>query len=140
VNSANRQGKGSMYSARRSSSTDVWRFDLLEAVTDPPGQLGPRSPSPSLPREWEPGPRHFVEQLSARPLEWVGARLSDLDALLEQAGMAAADVGTGDAQALRQAVPEIMDVLGRLLDRVKTGQLALAPGDEELASARIGWL
>lgn len=54
--------------------------------------------------------------------------------------MAAAAVGTDDAEALRQAVPEIMDALGRLLDRVKAGQLALAPGDEELTSARIGWL
>jgi hypothetical protein len=90
--------------------------------------------------EWEPGPRYYVEQLSARPLEWVGARLSDLDALLEQAGMAPADVGIGDAEALRQAVPEIMDVLGRLLDRVNAGQPALASDDEELAGARIGWL
>ena len=50
------------------------------------------------------GPRYFVKQLSARPIEWVGARLSNLEALLEQAGMAAADVGNGDAEALRQAV------------------------------------
>jgi hypothetical protein len=70
----------------------------------------------------------------------VGARLSDLDALLEQAGMAAVDVGTGDAEALRQAVPEILDALGRLLDRVKAGQLASVSSDEESGSARIGWL
>ncbi|HEV7451363.1 MAG TPA: hypothetical protein VGO16_08240 [Pseudonocardiaceae bacterium] len=54
--------------------------------------------------------------------------------------MAPADVGIGDAEALRQAVPEIMDVLGRLLDRVNAGQPALASDDEELAGARIGWL
>jgi hypothetical protein len=36
--------------------------------------------------------------------------------------------------------PEIVDVLGRLLDRVRIGQLALSPRDEGLASARIGWL
>jgi hypothetical protein len=78
--------------------------------------------------------------LAARPLDWVGAGLSDLDTLLDRAGMAAADVGTGDAEALRQAVPEIMDALARLLERGKAGQLALAPGDEELTSARIGWL
>jgi hypothetical protein len=70
----------------------------------------------------------------------VGARLSDLDALLEQPGISAVDVGTDDAAALRQTVPEIIDVLERLLDRVKVGQLALASGGEELAGARIDWL
>ena len=65
-------------------------------------------------------------------------RLCDLDILLEQAGIAAADLGAGDSQALRQAVPEITELLGRLLDRVKTGHSALPPADEKLASARIG--
>jgi hypothetical protein len=54
--------------------------------------------------------------------------------------MATVDVGIGDAELLRQAVPEVMDALARLLDRVRAGQLALAPGDEEQTSARIGWL
>ncbi len=134
------QLKGSIYSARPIViDQPVWRVDLLESVAGLPGSLDRAHHHPAF-QEWEPGPRYFVEQLSARPLEWVGAHLSDLDALLEQAGMAAADVGTGDAEALRQAVPEIQDVLGRLLDRVKAGQLALASDDEELASARIGWL
>jgi hypothetical protein len=69
-----------------------------------------------------------------------GAALDGPAAAPDRAGMAAAEVGTGDAEALRQAIPEIMDALARLLDRVKAGQLALAPGDEELTSARIGWL
>ncbi|MDQ2881753.1 MAG: hypothetical protein M3Y48_11150 [Actinomycetota bacterium] len=132
--------KGSIYSARPIVvDRPVWRVDLLEAVAGPPGSLDRAHHHPVF-RGWEPGARSFVEGLSARPLDWVGARLSDLDALLEQTGMAAADVGTGDAEALRQTVPEIMDALERLLDRVKAGQLALASGDEELASARIGWL
>jgi hypothetical protein len=54
--------------------------------------------------------------------------------------MAAVDVGTGDTEALRQAVPEILDALEKLLDRVKAGQLASVSSDEESASARIGWL
>ncbi len=132
--------KGSIYSARPIVvDRPVWRVDLLEAVAGPPGSLDRAHHHPAF-RGWEPGPRYFVEELSTRPLEWVGARLSDLDALFEQAGMAAIDVGAGDAEALRQAVPEIIDALGRLLDRVKAGQLTRAPGDEELASARIGWL
>jgi hypothetical protein len=132
--------KGSIYSARPIMVVrPVWRVDLFEAVTSPPGSLDRAHHHPAC-SGWEPGPRYFVDGLSVQPLEWVAAGLSDLDALLEHAGMAADDVGAGDAEALRQAVPEIADVLGRLLDRVKTGQLALPPGDGELASARIGWL
>lgn len=132
--------KGSIYSARPIVvDWPVWRVDLLEAAAGPAGSLDRAHHHPGF-RGWEPGPRYFVEGLSTRPLEWVGARLSDLGALLEQAGMAAADVGTDDAEALRQAVPEIIDALGRLLDRVKAGQLALASGGEELSGARIGWL
>jgi hypothetical protein len=132
--------RGSIYSARPIMvDRPVWRVDLLETVAGLPGSLDRAHHHPAF-LGWEPGQRYFVEGLSARPLDWVGARLSDLDALLEQAGLAAADVGTGDAESLRQAVPEIIDVLGRLLDRVKAGQLALALGDEDLASARVGWL
>jgi hypothetical protein len=132
--------KGSIYSARPIVvDRPVWRVDLLEAVASPLGSLDRAHHHPAF-RGWEPGPRCFVEGLATRPLDWVGARLSDLDALLEQAEMAPVDVGTGDGEALRQAVPEIIDALGRLLDRVKAGQLARAPGDEQSASARIGWL
>lgn len=132
--------KGSIYSARPIViDRPVWRVDLLEAATGSPGSLDRAHHHPAF-SGWEPGPRSFVDGLSTQPLEWVAARLSDLGALLEQAGMAAADVGAGDAEALRQAVPEIVDMLERLLDWVKAGQLALPPGDEELTSARIGWL
>lgn len=80
----------------------------------------------------------LVDGLSAQPLPWVAAQLSDLDALLEQAGVAVSEAGAGDAEALRMAVPEITDVLKRLLNRIKTGELALAPSTEELSSARSG--
>ncbi len=132
--------RGSIYSARPIVvDQPVWRVDLLEAVASLPGSLDRAHHHPAF-RGWEPGPRHFVDGLSAQPLDWVATRLSDLDALLDQAGMAAADVGPGDAEALRQAVPEIVDALGRLLDRMKERQLAVPSGNEELTSVRIGWL
>lgn len=132
--------KGSIYSARPIVvDRPIWRVDLLEAAAGTPGSLD-RAHHHSRVSGWEPGPRHFVDGLSAQPLDWVAARLSDLDALLEQAGVSVAEVGAGDAQALRQAVPEITDVLGRLLDRVKSGELAVPPSDENLSSIRSGWL
>lgn len=131
---------GSIYSARPIVvDRPVWRVDLLEAVTSLPGSLDRAHHHPAF-QGWEPGPRHFVDALEEAPLAWVAAQLSDLDALLHRSGMAATDVGAGDAEALRQAVPEIVTALQRLLDRVRVEQLALAPGEQELDSARIGWL
>jgi hypothetical protein len=133
--------KGSIYRAARPIVVDrpIWRVDLVETVTGPLGSLDRAHHHPAF-QGWEPGPRYYVDGLSAQPLQWVTARLSDLNALLKQAGMSAADVDAGDAEALRLAAPEIADMLGRLLDRVKAGHLALPPGDMGLASARIGWL
>jgi hypothetical protein len=132
--------KGSIYSARPIViDRPVWRVDLLEAVAGTPGSLDRAHHHPVF-SGWDPGPRQFVDGLSAQPLAWVAAQLSDLDALLKQAGVAVSEVGAADAEALRQAVPEITDVLKRLLDRIKAGELALAPSNEELSSARSGWL
>jgi len=132
--------RGSIYSARPIMiDRPVWRVDLLEAVAGTPGSLDRAHHHPRF-SGWEPGARHFVDGLSAQPLNWVAAQLSDLEALLDQAGVAATEVGADDATALRQAVPEITDVLGRLLDRIKNRELALAPSDETLSSARSGWL
>jgi hypothetical protein len=132
--------KGSIYSARPIViDRPVWRVDLLESVAGTPGSLDRAHHHPVF-SGWDPGPRQFVDGLSAQPLPWVAAQLSDLDALLEQAGVAVSEVGTGDAEALRLAVPEITNVLKRLLNRIKTGELALAPSTEELSSARSGWL
>lgn len=132
--------KGSIYSARPIVVDQlVWRVDLLESVAGPPGSLDRAHHHPSC-RGWEPGDRFFVDGLSDRPLEWVTKRLSDLGILLEQAGLTAGEVGPGDAEALRQAVPEIVDVLARLLERVKAGQVQAPSGGETQANARIGWL
>lgn len=132
--------KGSIYSARPITvDRPVWRVDLLEAVASTPGSLDRAHHHPRF-SGWDPGPRQFVDALSAQPLDWVATRLSDLDALLAQAGVPVAEVGARDAMELRQAVPEIIDVLRRLLDRVKTGELPSAPPDQDLPSIRSGWL
>ena len=132
--------QGSIYSARPIVvDRPIWRVDLLESVTGPPGSLNRAHHHPVF-TGWDPGPRSFVAELSAQPVDWVCAQLSDLDVLLKQAGVGASEVAEGDAEALRQAVPEIGDALRRLLDRVNAGQLATAPADPELVSARFGWL
>jgi len=131
---------GSIYSAVPISvDRPVWRADLLERVDGPAGSFDRTHHHPAF-RGWEPGGRHFVPELSAAPVEWVGQRLSDLDGLLTEAGVAPDEVHPTDAAALRGAVPEITDALTRLLSKVHAGELAQAPEGDALTSVRAGWL
>jgi hypothetical protein len=81
-----------------------------------------------------------VAELSAAPLDWLAAELADLDGVLARGGVAPGTAGPSDAAALRDAVPEILDVTRRLLARVAAGELGRPDDDRELVSARIGWL
>jgi hypothetical protein len=134
---------GSIYSSRPIAVTKpIWRADLLETVDGPPGTFNRTHYHPAL-QDWEPGRRVFDRDLSAHPVEWVGARLAGLETLLADAGVEADPAYTADAEALRGCVGEIMDTLRRLLARVQRGELAQPPnqpGEPEPASARTGWL
>ena len=132
--------RGSSYSARPIEvGRPVWRADLLEAVDGPPGSLDRAHHHPAF-RGWEPGRRVFDAGLTASPVPWVGEQLADLEGLLDRAGIPADDATADDARALRGCLPEILDTVGRLLERVRRGELAAAPGGEPAASARVGWL
>jgi hypothetical protein len=132
--------KGSIYSAQPIEvGRPVWRADLLEAVDGPPGSLNRAHHHPAF-RGWEPGRRVFDPGLTASPVQWVREQLSDLEGLLERAGVPADEATAADAAALRECLPEIADAVGRLLDRVHRGELATAPGGASAASARVGWL
>ena len=131
---------GSIYSARPIEvGRPVWRADLLEAVDGPPGSLNRAHHHPAF-RGWEPGSRQFDAGLTARPVPWVGEQLADLEGLLERAGVPADEATAADAKALRGCLPEIMDTVGRLLERVRDGDLAASPDGESAAAARVGWL
>src|SRR5689334_14373317 len=83
--------RGSIYSARPIAiERPVWRADLLESV-DRPGSLDRAHHHPRF-RGWEPGTRHFVDELSADPIAWVGTRLADPAPLLEEAGIEPGEV------------------------------------------------
>jgi hypothetical protein len=134
--------RGSIYSAQPIEvSQPVWRADLLETVNGPPGSLNRAHHHPRF-RGWEPGQRNFDADLVADPVQWVGDQLADLDGLLERAGIPGDEVTAADAKAVRDSVPEIMDVVRRLLQKVKDGELGLPPGDgvEEPESVRASWL
>ena len=132
--------QGGIYSAQPIAvERPLWRVDLLESVDSPPGSLDRAHHHPAF-DGWEPGPRHFVPELSASPVEWLAAQLADPEAVLERAGVAAGEVSAGDVSAVREGAAEIVDAVGRLLARVQAGELGRPDDDRELVSARIGWL
>ncbi len=131
--------RGSIYSARPITvDRAIWRADLLESV-DRPGTLDRAHHHPRC-RGWEPGKRQFVKEMTADPVAFVGQYLSDVDGLLEAAGLTRDDIAATDADELRAAVPDILDAVRRLLDRVRAGELARPPGDDAVDSARVSWL
>jgi hypothetical protein len=132
--------RGSIYSAQPISlAKAVWRVDLLESVDGRPGSFDRTHHHPAF-HDWEPGQRVFVRELSARPLDWLGARLANLEEVLDEAGVARDEVTAADAASLRACVPEILDATRRLLDKVRAGALGRQPSGEPLTSARAGWL
>ncbi len=132
--------QGSIYSAQPIAiDAPIWRADLLESVSAS-GSFDRTHHHPRF-RQWEPGRRHFVEELSADPLGWVGDRLRDLPALLAEAQVDADRVDPRDEALLRDAVPEILDAVERLLAKVRAGDAGQPPADGVLdESARVGWL
>lgn len=136
---------GSIYAATPITvDRPVWRADLLQAVGGRPFDRAHHHPAFTA---WEPSERVFVRELSADPLRWLGARLADLDGLLADGQVPATTAGPGDAAELRRAAPEIVDATGRLLDRVRAGELGGPPHPDQPVAvdgrqvlARSGWL
>ena len=133
--------RGSIYSAQPIHvEQPIWRADLLESV-ERPGSLDRAHHHPRF-RGWEPGRRHFVPELTADPVGWVGRRLEDLDTLLDEAGVDRDAAGPTDAADLRAAAPDIVAAVERLLDGIREGRLARRPDDAAPPPAlvRAGWL
>ena len=134
------EAEGSIYASRPIEvGRPVWRADFLESVDGPPASYDRTHHHPRF-RGWEPGRRTFEEDMTTDPLGYLTTRLSDLDGLLEGAGISVDEVSEGDARQLKAAAPEIVAVVGRLLDAVHAGELAAPPAGGTPVSARDGWL
>jgi hypothetical protein len=118
---------GSIYSAQPITiGTPIWRADLLETVTGPSASWDRTHHHPHF-RGWEPGRRNFDRNILPDPVAWVGERLGDLDGLVAGSDVDPSALAPSDTDALRQAVPEILDVVRRLLARVRAGEAVVAP-------------
>lgn len=131
---------GSIYAAQPIViDRPVWRADLFETVDGPVGSQDRTHHHPRF-RGWEPGRRQYDEGLTADPVAWLAARLSDLTGLLEGAELDRDLVGPDDARQLAESAPQIAAEVGELLARVRAGELAHPPETADSAGARVGWL
>jgi hypothetical protein len=131
--------KGSIYSARPIAvDRPIWRADFLESY----GSNGTYDRTHHHPRfhGWNPTRRHFVDELTADPLGWLASKLEDLPALLAEAQVAPDEVTDADVDGLRDAAPDIVAAVRRLLDGVRSGKLGRPSSEGELESARASWL
>jgi hypothetical protein len=135
--------RGTIYSATPIEvGQPIWRVDLLESVDGKPGSFDRTHHHPKF-AGWNPGRRTYLRELSSDPLGWLASELADLPAVLERAGVAQDVADPSDAGNLRDIAPAIVGVTAMMLDKVRAGELGLAPGDPASADGdviRTGWL
>lgn len=131
--------KGTIYSATPIEvGQPIWRVDLLESVDGKPGSYDRTHHHPTF-TGWDPGPRVFLRELSSDPFGWLAGQLADLPGVLERAGVPQDVADPSDAGNLKDIAPAIVGVTRMMLDKVRSGELGVAPsGDAD--SIRAGWL
>ncbi len=133
--------KGTIYSATPiEAGRPIWRLDLLEAVDGKPGSFNRTHHHPAFGSDWDPVDRVFLRELSADPLGWLGRELADLPGILDRAGVPRDVADPSDAASLRDIAPAIVGVTAMMLDKVRAGELGLAPAGDAADSIRNGWL
>lgn len=133
--------KGTIYSATPIAvGRPIWRVDLLESADGKPGSFD-RTHHHAQFTGWDPGRRVYLKELSADPLGWLSGQLADLPAVLERAAVPADVADPADAAALRDMAPAIVGVTAMMLDKVRSGELGVAPSPlPEAGVVRAGWL
>jgi hypothetical protein len=131
---------GTIYSATPIEvGQPIWRVDLLESVEGKPGSFDRTHHHPTF-TDWNPGSRVFVRELSADPFGWLEQQLADLPAVLKRAGVPDDIAGPSDSGSLRDMAPVIANMASMMLDKVRAGELGVAPTAGDADSIRAGWL
>jgi hypothetical protein len=116
----------------------LWRVDLFESVSSPPGSLDRAHHHPRF-HGWEPGKRVFVDELSATPIGWLRARFAQIGDVLDYATGPERLAPAEDIDAIVAAGPMVAAVVEQLLHDVAAGRAAKAPAQAG-KSVRSSWL
>jgi len=133
--------RGTIYSATPiAAGRPIWRVDLLESVDGKPGSFNRTHHHPRFdPDTWNPGRRVYERELSADPFGWLAGQLSGLPVILERAGVPQDVADPSDGGSLKDLADTITGVTSMLLDKVRAGELGVAPaGGSDFY--RTGWL
>jgi len=89
--------------------------------------------------DWNPAPRAFLRELTSDPFGWLAGQLADLPAILDRAEVPQDVADLSDAGNLKDMAPAIVGAAQLMLDKVRAGELGLAPAGAA-GSIRNGWL
>jgi hypothetical protein len=124
---------GSVYSSQPIEiTTPMVRVDLFESFPTGRGRRDRVHYHPNM-AGWEPGHRVFDADLSAKPLEWLHERLSDVSQYFPLS-----DVPDADGVSARAG--EIVGCIEALWDQVRSGALDPPEGWTRGSTYRAGWL
>lgn len=113
--------RGSIYAAQRSVLDQaLWRVDFFESITRGPGSKDRMHHHPAMIGN-EPGDRVFERALTDDPFGWLEKRLVDLP------GACRGEEHQAAVNELLANVPQIVEAVRMMLERVRVGELALAP-------------
>ncbi|WP_067477419.1 hypothetical protein [Actinomadura hibisca] len=104
----------------------VWRGDFLESVAGGPGTKDRMHHHPGMVGD-EPGRRTFSAELTQDPMGWLRGTLADVVPLLEIADVPDAAAHRPAAEALRDALHEVVGTVATTLGEVRAGTLATSP-------------
>jgi hypothetical protein len=114
--------RGTRYAAERVViDTPVFRADLFDQITAPPGNLKSAHYHPGF-TGIEPVDRHWDEAIQRDPTGWLAGELAKLPDLLARSGVDVSDLAwlERDATALRDATPEITRAVQAVWDEVRS--------------------
>ena len=102
--------RGSRFAAQRVViDHPVFRADLFDQVTSPPGNLKSAHFHPNF-EGVEPSDRFWRDEVKKDPAGWLASELSDLGKVLERGGVDTSGVAwvESDAASVRDAIPTIV--------------------------------